>query len=280
MKKFTVPCDFDGKKHPFDMYVLEPSPLSHPLYYQTLWLKEERGGIVPEDVIDSFNRIYAIAVENNVGFAELSVYSLGDEGPPKAKKKGNIIYADFSKSAYEASHGNDMGILVSNAPKEDIHFFELIELLPVQLGPFTRLLAERVLLHTHFLNTHQHQFAIQVFAAILFLIASNHEKLTVTDVWTQRLGTYLGDDAVYNMAVSADALGYAVSFESLATIEYFLRAGEYWHRHIQDKIRDALANWAIKSDADKEVTKFKKFGVEKKSLLALKKTLKTAFHPL
>jgi Domain of unknown function (DUF2610) len=77
MKRFTVPCDFSGVKYPFHVYIGEPLPSVHPLKYQASWLREVRGGTVPQEVMDSFARLAAIALENNVSFEDLCVYALG-----------------------------------------------------------------------------------------------------------------------------------------------------------------------------------------------------------
>ena len=78
MKRFTIPCDFGGEKAPFHVYIGHPVPDSHPLKYQAAWVLEERGGIIPADVMDSFQKLYEIAKENNVSFEELCVYALGN----------------------------------------------------------------------------------------------------------------------------------------------------------------------------------------------------------
>lgn len=76
MKKFTVPCQFGAKKAPFDVYIGQPAEDLHPLYFQAMWLKEERGGIVPEEVMDSFAKLLALSEKNNVPFEDLCVYAL------------------------------------------------------------------------------------------------------------------------------------------------------------------------------------------------------------
>ena len=57
MKRFTVPCDFNGVKHPFHVYIGNPHPKKHPLQFQAWWLSSERGGTIPQDVMDSFEHI-------------------------------------------------------------------------------------------------------------------------------------------------------------------------------------------------------------------------------
>ena len=86
MKKFTIPCDFNGQKAPFNIYVGEPSAKRHPLHYQSLWLTSERGGNIPPEVMDSFQKLHNIARENGVSFEELCVYALGTATNDDAKQ--------------------------------------------------------------------------------------------------------------------------------------------------------------------------------------------------
>ena len=77
MKRFTVPANFNGVSHPFHVYIGAPCAHLNPLHFQTRWLKEMRGGDMPQDVLDSFSKLLAISIENNVSFEDLCVYALG-----------------------------------------------------------------------------------------------------------------------------------------------------------------------------------------------------------
>ncbi|MCC5610930.1 DUF2610 domain-containing protein [Nostoc sp. CHAB 5834] len=77
MKKITIPCDFNGQKISFPIYIGNPDPDSHPLQYQSRWLSENRGGSIPQEVMDSFEKLHTIAKERNVSFEDLAVYALG-----------------------------------------------------------------------------------------------------------------------------------------------------------------------------------------------------------
>lgn len=83
MKRFTITCDFGGVKHPFHVYIGEPNPKKHPLQFQSWWLSSERGGTIPQEVMDSFEKLYKIAKENNVSFEDLCVYALGNADSPQ-----------------------------------------------------------------------------------------------------------------------------------------------------------------------------------------------------
>ena len=87
MKKFTVPCIFGNQKSPFTIYIGEPKPENHPIQCQADWLSKNRGGQVPQEVMDSLSKLRDLAEKNNVPFEELCVYALtaaqeqkGDEG--------------------------------------------------------------------------------------------------------------------------------------------------------------------------------------------------------
>lgn len=86
MKKFTVPCDFGGQKAPFDVYIGNPKPGNHPLQNQASWLSKERGGTIPQEVMDSFQKLLDLAEKNNVSFEDLCVYALNAAGQQEAGK--------------------------------------------------------------------------------------------------------------------------------------------------------------------------------------------------
>lgn len=96
MKKFTIPCDFGGKKAPFDVYIGEPDEGNHPLQYQAQWLASERGGTIPGEVMESFSKLLALSKKNNVSFEDLCVYALEAANEEK-KKKSNPDKSEEAK---------------------------------------------------------------------------------------------------------------------------------------------------------------------------------------
>jgi tetratricopeptide (TPR) repeat protein len=85
MKRFTIPTDFDGIKYPFQVYVTDSWQF---LDDQFTWVLKVRGGKVPQEVQDSFRRLYKIAKENRVSFMDLCVYALGTaSGEAKGEAK-------------------------------------------------------------------------------------------------------------------------------------------------------------------------------------------------
>lgn len=77
MKKFTVPCNFGGQKAPFTIYIGNPKADNHPIQNQAHWLSKERGGTVPQEVMDSLAKLKELSDKNNVPFEDLCVYALG-----------------------------------------------------------------------------------------------------------------------------------------------------------------------------------------------------------
>ena len=77
MKKFSIPCDFNGQKAPFTIYIGMPKDDHHPLHFQADWLTKVRGGTIPQEIMDSLSRLKDISVKNGVAFEDLCVYALG-----------------------------------------------------------------------------------------------------------------------------------------------------------------------------------------------------------
>ena len=101
MKKFTIPCDFNGVKAPFNMYVGEVGPGIHPLQFQADWLSRERGGTIPAEVMESFQKLADIAKENDVSFEELCVYALG------TATNNNTSSTDSQNTSSDSSDSSD-----------------------------------------------------------------------------------------------------------------------------------------------------------------------------
>ncbi len=84
MKKFTVVCDFQGgQKSPFDFYIGSPEPSHHPIQFQVAWLGTARGGSAPADIMESLQKLYTLARENNMDFEELCFYAMSNADQEK-----------------------------------------------------------------------------------------------------------------------------------------------------------------------------------------------------
>jgi hypothetical protein len=77
MKKFTINCDFNGQKAPFTVFIGRPQEGHHPLHFQAEWLSTERGGSIPQEVMDSIAKLQDLAKKNNVSLEDLCVYAIG-----------------------------------------------------------------------------------------------------------------------------------------------------------------------------------------------------------
>jgi hypothetical protein len=86
MRRWTVPVDFSGKKHPFFIYVQDGKRALRLIQDQIRWVEEYRGGKFPVEVEESFRRLFAIAQENKVSFVDLCVYAFDEAN--KGEKSG------------------------------------------------------------------------------------------------------------------------------------------------------------------------------------------------
>jgi len=75
VKKFTANCHFqNGNTYPVVLFVGSPANGSHPLGFQSKWLSSEKGGTIPNEVMESFEKLQKIAEETNVPFEDLCSY--------------------------------------------------------------------------------------------------------------------------------------------------------------------------------------------------------------
>ena len=106
IKRFTIPTDFGGVHYPLSVYITNIPWPTDPLADQARWVKELRGGEIPEDVRENFRKLHKFAHDNNVSFTELahlhkiannnnvSVIELAEYVLSKAKKETSEIEAD------------------------------------------------------------------------------------------------------------------------------------------------------------------------------------------
>ena len=76
MKKFSVPCNFGGQMSNVDIYIGNPENKHHPIHFQAEWLAKERGGNIPNDVMEALAEIKELADKNGVPFEDLCTYAL------------------------------------------------------------------------------------------------------------------------------------------------------------------------------------------------------------
>jgi len=63
--QFTILADFAGIRYAIIVYVTNVTWPKHPLEEQARWLKEVRGGTIPQDVMDRFDRMNKVAHDTN-----------------------------------------------------------------------------------------------------------------------------------------------------------------------------------------------------------------------
>lgn len=87
MRKFNITCNFGATQAPFTVYIGKPEAKHHPLHFQAEWLSKNRGGTIPQAVMDSIAKLKDIAVKNNVDFEELCAYALDVANIEKEQKE-------------------------------------------------------------------------------------------------------------------------------------------------------------------------------------------------
>ena len=74
VKKFTYLCDFAGQKHPVTFYIGNSAKGTHPIGFQSKWISKERGGVVPQNLMDSLAKLKEISDTQKVPFEDLCEY--------------------------------------------------------------------------------------------------------------------------------------------------------------------------------------------------------------
>ena len=93
VQKFTTNCDFNGVKTPVTLYIGNPSPGSHPLAFQNKWLNKEKGGNVPNEIMESFEKLKNIAENSRISFEELCKYVVEE------LQASNSLEVDFNRAS-------------------------------------------------------------------------------------------------------------------------------------------------------------------------------------
>jgi len=84
MKKLSIPCSFGPQNHSVDFYVGQPKEDKHPIQNQSSWLSSARGGSVPDNVMQSLEKLHELSRKNRVNFADLCEYAVGTAGDNNA----------------------------------------------------------------------------------------------------------------------------------------------------------------------------------------------------
>lgn len=94
VKKFNVPCSFNGTISQFAIYVGNPEPKHHPIHFQSAWLGKVRGGNVPGEIMEKLSNLHNLAIKNNTSFEDLCMYALS----PDDIKRDRPSLADDKKN--------------------------------------------------------------------------------------------------------------------------------------------------------------------------------------
>lgn len=97
-KKFTTSCDFGGAKHPVTFFVGDAFVGVHPLAFQSRWLAKEKGGEVPDEIMDSFSKLKDIADQSKISFGELCDYVIDEVNEDKSLLNDHQRAVEFSKT--------------------------------------------------------------------------------------------------------------------------------------------------------------------------------------
>ena len=77
VKQFTIPCQFQGgQTSPVTLYIGHPEFTHHPVQFQSDWLSSTKGGTIPQDLMDTLQKLHDLANENGADFEELCYYAL------------------------------------------------------------------------------------------------------------------------------------------------------------------------------------------------------------
>ena len=123
MKKFTINCDFGGQMAPFTIFIGKPQQGHHPLHFQADWLSNNRGGMIPGEVMEAITQLQELSDKNNVSLENLCVYALGTDEQQQELEKNE---SNNSNNVVEAKN-----IINTNAPEKhevaDLHTHESSE---------------------------------------------------------------------------------------------------------------------------------------------------------
>ena len=93
MSKFIVPCQFGSIKSPFTIYIGGSKKYNslHPLFFQQQWLNETRGGNIPQEIMESIEKLLQLARKNTTNFRELTEYAFKDDEVPEKEKPAESL---------------------------------------------------------------------------------------------------------------------------------------------------------------------------------------------
>ena len=88
--KFNIPCGFNGEVSEVAVFIGNPEPKHSPIYFQSKFIQDVRGGSIPPSVTESLEKLQNLAQENGVPFEELCSYALGSIASDEAAAEGSV----------------------------------------------------------------------------------------------------------------------------------------------------------------------------------------------
>jgi len=76
VKTFSIPCNFGGQIRYVIFSIGQPSPDHHPIHFQAAYVSGEKGGTIPQDIMDSLAKLYELACKYGVLFEDLCYYAI------------------------------------------------------------------------------------------------------------------------------------------------------------------------------------------------------------
>lgn len=74
--KINVPCAFGGQASEVAIFVGNPEEKHHPIHFQSKFIQDTRGGVIPQSVIEALEKLQKLSIENGVPFEELCKYAI------------------------------------------------------------------------------------------------------------------------------------------------------------------------------------------------------------
>lgn len=76
VSKFVIPCNLRGQTAQIEFLIGNPAVDQHPIYYQSKWLGDVYGAVVPQAIMDSIKKIKEIADKEKISFEDLCLYTI------------------------------------------------------------------------------------------------------------------------------------------------------------------------------------------------------------
>ncbi len=99
--KFNIPCAFNGQVSEVAVFIGEPESKHNPIHFQSKFIQDVRGGVIPQSVFESLEKLQKLSIENGVPFEELCRYALSSITPSTEEESTKI-----EESNSEATSGN------------------------------------------------------------------------------------------------------------------------------------------------------------------------------